>query len=181
MIVTIIALIITYIVNPDPQVINEGINSKASNELNEAAGLNKVWAFVAINGFRVPLQMFILALVPIQFLYFIIIVSTASLPGILFGLILQIDIKTAFELVISFLPYYTFEIFAFCLFAAILYELNQVIRIKIKNLFKKDKKEVFLLRKTLETVSIYVVLTLPLIVIAAFLETYIADFILGLF
>lgn len=125
--------------------------------------------------------MFILALIPIQFLYFIIIISTVLLPGILFGLILQVDTKTAFELIVSFVPYYTFEIFAFCLFAAILFELNQVVRIKVKNMFKKEKVEVSLLRKVFETVSIYVVLTLPLVVVAAFLETYVADFISSLF
>lgn len=124
--------------------------------------------------------MFILALIPIQFLYFVTIISTVSLPGILFGLILHIDSKNAFELIVSFLPYYTFEIFAFCLFAAILFELNQVVRLKVKSLFKKEKVKVSFLKKLFETISIYVILTLPLVVIAAFLETYVADFILSL-
>ena len=52
----------------------------------------------------VPLQMFILALIPIQFLYVINIILTVSLPGILFGIGLQADFIKGFELIIASHP-----------------------------------------------------------------------------
>ena len=125
--------------------------------------------------------MFVLTLIPVQFLYLLNIISTAILPGILFGAILQFDPRKGIEIIISTTPHYFVEIFAFCLFAAVLFELNRAVRIKIRNLFKKDKNGISLVRKISVTIKVYAVLILPLIILAAFLETYIADIIFSLF
>ncbi|MGH1163378.1 stage II sporulation protein M [Bacillus mycoides] len=178
---TVIATIITFVINPNLKEIMEGVGNRLPDQIKESTGIEKVWSFIINNAFIVPLQMFILALVPIQFLYVISIILTVSLPGILFGVGLQVDFQKGFGVIISSIPHYFFEIFAFCLFAAILFELNQSIRIKLKNIFKKDKERVSLSKKILEVIKIYVVLTLPIMIIAAFLETYIADIILDLF
>jgi hypothetical protein len=69
----------------------------------------------------------------------------------------------------------------FFIFAAVLFELNQVVRVKIRNIFKKDKEGNSLIKKFLKTISTYVVFVLPIIIAAVFLETYIADTILHLF
>ena len=42
---------------------------------------------------------------------------------------------------------------------------------KIRNIFKKDEEETSLIKKFLETIKVYGFLTLPLMIIAAFLET----------
>lgn len=42
-------------------------------------------------------------------------------------------------------------------------------------MFKRDTERVSLSKKILEVIKIYVVLTLPIIIIAAFLETYITE------
>ncbi|WP_255260064.1 stage II sporulation protein M [Bacillus sp. AFS023182] len=178
---TVIATVITFIINPDLKEILEGIGNRLSSQVKESTGIEKVWAFIVNNGFIIPLQMFILALIPIQFLYVIHIISTSSLLGVLFGIVLQADFKKGFGMIISSIPHYLFEIFAFCLFAAILFELNKFIRIKLKIMFKKDKERVSLNKKILEVIKIYAVLTLPIIIVAAFLETYIANIILDLF
>ncbi|PFA03146.1 stage II sporulation protein M [Bacillus cereus] len=178
---TVIATIITFVINPDLKEIMEGVGNRLPDQVKESTALEKVWSYIVNNGFIVPLQMFILALIPIQFLYVIHIILTVSLPGILFGIGLQADFQKGFGIIISSIPHYLFEIFAFCLFAAILFELNKCIRIKLKNLFKKDKEKISLSKKILEVIKIYDVLTLPIIIIAAFLETYIADIILDLF
>ncbi|PGZ95468.1 hypothetical protein COE51_20105 [Bacillus pseudomycoides] len=178
---TIIATIITFIINPDLKEIMEGVGNRLPDQVKESTGIEKVWSYIVNNGFIVPLQMFILALIPIQFLYVISIILTVSLPGILFGIGLQVDFQKGFGIIISSIPHYLFEVFAYCLFAAILFELNKFIRIKLKNIFKKDKERVSLSKKILEAIKIYVVLTLPIIIVAAFLETYIADIILDLF
>ncbi len=177
---TVIASIITFIINPEPKGIIDGMENRVSEQVKESTGLDKVWSFIVNNGFMVPMQMFILSLIPIQFLYVINIILTVSLPGILFGIGLQVNFKKGFEIIISSTPHYLVEVFAFCLFASILFELNKAIRIKIRNVFKKDKKEISLIKKFLETINIYVLLTLPIIILAAFLETYISDIILNL-
>ena len=179
---TVIATLITVSINPDPKEIMEGVENRLSSQVKESIGIDKVWAYVVNNGFMVPLQMFILALIPIQFLYVINLILTVSLPGVLFGIGLQADFTKGFEIIISSMPHYLFEIFAFCLFAAILFDLNKAIRMNIRNVFKKKKEEIPpLIKKFLETIRIYVVLTLPIMIIAAFLETYISEMILNLF
>ena len=178
---TIIATIITYVINPDLKEVMEGIEDRSSNQTKESTGIGKVWSYIANNGFAVPFQMFILSLIPIQFLYVINIIITVSLLGVLFGVVLQGNFEKGFGIIISSIPHYIFEIFAYCLLAAILFELNQVIRVKIRNIFKKDKVGISLIKKFLETIKIYAIFVLPIIIAAAFLETYIADIILNLF
>ncbi|MGG3806008.1 stage II sporulation protein M [Metabacillus fastidiosus] len=179
--ITIIAAIATYIINPDLKETIRGLGNRTPDQVRESAGLDKVWSYIVNNGLKVPLQMFILALIPIQFLYVINVILTVSLPGILFGIVLQADLNTGLGIIISVVPHYIFEVFAFCLFAAILFELNKAIRIKVKSIFKKEKIGISLNKKFFETIKIYVVLTLPIIIVAAFLETYIADIIFDLF
>lgn len=179
--ITIIATVITYIINPNLGETNEGLGNNLPDQVKESEGLKKVWSFIVNNGFMVPLQMFILALIPIQFLYLLNIISTVALPGILFGIALQASFKKGLGIIISATPHYVFEVFAFCLFAAVLFKLNQIVRGKIKSIFKKDKTGTSLVKNILRTIKIYVVLILPIIVIAAFLETYIADIIFNLF
>ena len=94
--------------------------------------------------------MIILSLIPIQFLYFSNTILTASLPGILFGIMLQENFKIGIGLIVSATPYFVFEIFAFSLFSSILFELNQTVRSKIGNSYTKDKKEVFFIKKVIK-------------------------------
>src|SRR5690625_8019478 len=111
-------------------------------KVSESEGLKKVWSFIVNNGFIVPLQMFILALIPIKFLYLLNIILTVALPGVLFGIALQANFKKGLAIIISASPHYVFEVFAFCLFVSVLFKLNQIVRGKIRSVFKKDRKSV---------------------------------------
>ena len=179
--ITIVATVTTYIINPNFEEIAEGIGNNLPDQVKESVGLKKVWAFIVNNGFIVPLQMFILALIPIQFLYLLNIISTVTLPGILFGIALQASFKKGLGIIISAIPHYIFEVFAFCLFAAVLFKLNQVVRDKVRSVFKKAETGTSLIKNILGTVKIYAILILPIIILAAFMETYIADIIFSLF
>ena len=178
MTITILATLLTYMINPELKNILDMVENKSPDQLKEATGIKEVWAYVVNNGFAVPFQMFILAFIPIQFLYLLNIISTSVLPGILFGVVLRMDSTKGFEIIISAMAYYVVEIFALCLFAAILFELNQVVRMTIKNIFKRHKNRILFFGKLLNTIKVYVTLFLPLIILAAFLETYISDMIL---
>ncbi|KFZ41305.1 MULTISPECIES: stage II sporulation protein M [Thermoactinomyces] len=179
--ITFIATIITYMVNPDLKVVMERIGNSSPSQIKESTGIDKVWSYIVHNGFAVPLQMFILALVPIQYLYLVNIISTNSLLGVVFGIALQVDFNKGCELIISSIPHSIFEISAYCLLAGVLFELNQVIRTKIINMFKKDKEGDSIIKKILKVLRTYIAFVLPLIIIAALLETYVADIILNLF
>ena len=79
----IITTIFCYFVHPS---FNDLKNmGNASEKIGNTKGLEKVWKYIVNNGFRVPLQMFILALLPIPYLYLINLVVTIIMPGILLG------------------------------------------------------------------------------------------------
>lgn len=176
-IITIAAAGITYIINPDIHGIMSNLNDWTPESIKDEAGLNKVWEYIVNNGMMVPMQMFILSLIPIQFLYLINIIVTVTLPGILFGIIFQFDLGKGMSMMVSSIPHYLFEVFAFCIFAAVLFELNKSLRLKIKTVLKKEEQMLFIGSIVITTVKTYILLVLPLIITAALLETYIADVI----
>ena len=179
--ITILVTVVTYIINPDLKEMTTMVEKRLSDDIVKSIGIKKVWSFIAYNGVKVPLQMILLSLIPIQFLYFANTILTASLPGILFGIMLRENFKIGIGIILSATSYFVFEIFAFCLLSSILFELNQTVRIKIGNLYKKDKTKVFLVKKIIETVKVYAILFLPMIIFSALLETYVADIICNLF
>ncbi|WP_210135407.1 stage II sporulation protein M [Staphylococcus sp. GDX8P80P] len=182
-IVATICLIITtifcYFVHPS---LNELKNmGNASEKIGNTKGLEKVWKYIVNNGFRVPLQMFILALLPIPYLYLINLVVTILMPGIMFGFVLSFDLHKGLIGCIAFIPHYTFEVMGFCILASALYMLNKAITRRFTNLFRKNKKENYAIKVNLiNVIKSYVLIALPLIIIAAFLETYVANFIFEL-
>ncbi|MDN8760225.1 stage II sporulation protein M, partial [Staphylococcus aureus] len=68
-----------------------------------------------------------------------------------------------------------------CILASALYMLNKAITRRFTNLFRKSKKENYALKVNLiNVIKSYVLIALPLIIIAAFLETYVANFIFNI-
>ncbi len=125
--------------------------------------------------------MFILALLPIPYLYLINLVVTILMPGIMFGFLLSFDLHKGLIGCIAFIPHYTFEVMGFCILASALYMLNKAITRRFTNLFRKSKKENYAIKVNLiNVIKSYVLIALPLIIIAAFLETYVANFIFEL-
>jgi len=180
-IITVVTTLITYILGLNVDITKVIDSIGAVKEISKVTGIQKVGAFIINNGFKVPLQMLILAIIPIQFLYLLNVFIPSFITGIAFGIILQIDSVKGLQIIISSISYSIIEIFAFCLLAAVLFEVNQIIRIKIKNIFKKTKVKVSLISKFLEALKIYAMLVLPMMIIAAFLETYVADILFNLF
>lgn len=179
--IMIAAAVITCLLQPDVEKVTGEIDSAVPEQVKDAEGLKAVWAFVVQNGFKVPLQMLIFAFIPIQFLYFLNVITTAALPGILFGIAFQMNIHKGIGLLISALPHFLVEVFALCLLASVLFELNRVVRANPRSVFKKDDSRPSLGKTCIWTVKMYASFVLPIIIAAAFLETYIADIIFGLF
>ena len=174
MLVVIISAVITYIVNPKFSDTLNSVSSNISKSVSQKSGLNLVVAYIFNNGFKVPMGMLFFSIIPIRFLYWIQPLFTAILPGILFGIAFRYSVAKAFIILISSLPHMLLEIFAFCLWMVALDRFNKWIRYKIS---RKKSANTNLLKELKLLLSPYIKYVLPLIVIAAFTETYVADWI----
>lgn len=173
-VVIVISAVITYIINPN---LTDTLNSVSSNvpkSVSQKSGLQKVVAYIFNNGFKVPIGMLILSIIPIRFLYWIHPLFTVILPGISFGIVFRYSLAKGFVILISSLPHMLFEVFAFCIWMVALDQFNKWIRYKIS---KKKSADTNLLKELKLLLSPYIKYVFPLIVIAAFTETYIADWI----
>lgn len=173
-VVIVISAVITYIINPN---LSDTLNSVSSNvpkSVSQKSGLQLVVAYIFNNGFKVPIGMLILSIIPIRFLYWIQPLFTVMLPGILFGIVFRYSLAKGFVILISSLPHMLFEVFAFCVWMVALDQFNKWIRYKIS---KKKSADTNLLKELKLLLSPYIKYVLPLIVIAAFTETYVADWI----
>ena len=173
-VVIVISAVITYIINPN---LSDTLNSVSSNvpkSVSQKSGLQLVVAYIFNNGFKVPIGMLILSIIPIRFLYWIQPLFTVILPGILFGIVFRYSLAKGFVILISSLPHMLFEVFAFCVWMVALDQFNKWIRYKIS---KKKSADTNLLKELKLLLSPYFKYVLPLIVIAAFTETYVADWI----
>ncbi|AGC91192.1 stage II sporulation protein M [Staphylococcus warneri] len=180
LIIFLVTFILAIIFSPSTETIknlSKGIPSNVAN----AVGLEKVWEYILNNGFKVPFQMLILAIIPIPFLYYLNIISTAIPPAIALGFVINYDIYKGTMVTISSIPHFFVEILAFCFVASGLVKVNQAIIRKITNLFRKNKKENLSLKLSIiNLLKIYVFIALPLFVIAAFFENYLSKFIFNL-
>ena len=174
MIVIIISAVITYIINPNFSDTLNSVSSNVSKSVSQKSGLNLVVAYIFNNGFKVPIGMLIFSIIPIRFLYWIQPLFTAILPGILFGIVFRYSVAKAFILLISSLPHMLLELLAYCVWMVALDQLNKWIRYKIS---KKKQTNTKFLDEFKVLLTSYVKYVIPLIVIAAFTETYVADWI----
>lgn len=177
MTVAILTFIISLVFYPSEEIFKD-IASKLPSNSAELKGLDKVWMYVVNNGFVVPLQMFILSLIPIPFLYFLNVISTSIITGIIFGFAIHVVPDFGWILVLSSTPQTLIEILAFCFVASGLFSLNRSIISKVSNFFRKEKRYGLSISESMyNLIRVYVFIALPLFIIAAFAETYLTDFI----
>ena len=177
---TFIVALIIYVIDPNIEAMLKSVESKVVEEVTTSTGMKKAGLYIVNNGFKVPMQMLLLALIPIPYLYMMNIIVTVGTVGILFGAILRENIRDGVKLILSTLPYFIVEIMAFCLLAAVLFELNKAIRTKIKNIYQKPHRSAFVMQKSLKIIRVYTILVLPMIIVAALLETYVSDILFNL-
>ncbi|QHW35935.1 stage II sporulation protein M [Staphylococcus ursi] len=177
----LVTFIIAMIWSPSVETF-KNMGSKVPSHLNDTEGLNKVWGYILNNGFQVPFQMLILSLIPIPFLYFLNLISTSIITGIVFGFAINFDLNKGMIMVISSIPHMLVEIGAMCFVVSALYQLNISMIRKMTNLFRKHKKQNISFKLAImDLIKSYLFIALPLFVMAAFLETYLTDFIYQLF
>lgn len=169
--------ILAFFFHPTEEFIKQ-LGNQSPKRVSETTGLEKVWGFIVNNGFSVPLQMVILALIPIPFLYTLNLIVSMIIPGIMLGFLISFDTQKGIAALIAYIPHYTLEIMSQCVLISCLYIINKTIIQKIINLFRKEKKQTYSLKMNIIfLVKMYLFVSLPLVVLAAFTETYIADLI----
>lgn len=137
LITMILTIAITYSININMKEVVKSIDNGIPGSVKESSGLDVVFKYIVNNGLVVPLQMFILSLIPIQFLYLFNLIYSSILPGIVIGIAIKIDIYKATSIIVSIIPHTLLEILGFCIFASVLFQLNKSIRSKIREVFKK--------------------------------------------
>lgn len=181
LIIMLIAFILAFIFSPSLETFKK-LTSGEHSKISTSYGLSKVWQFILNNAFQVPFQMFILSLIPIPFLYFLNIISTSIITGIVSAFALHLNFSKSIVMIIASIPHITIELLAMAFVISPLYKLNQSIIRKVSNLFRNNKKENISFRITvINLFKIYLLYALPLYIIAAFLETYFTAFIYNLF
>lgn len=180
LLIFIITFILAIIFSPSIETFKSATNG-TPNTLAKAQGLQKVWEYILNNGFKVPFQMLILAIIPIPFLYYPNIITTTVPLGIAFGIVLNHDLDKGSMMIVASTPHFIVEILGFCFVASALFKVNKSIIRKISNLLRKDKKQNLSFKLSIiNLLKIYFFISLPLIVIAAFMETYLAELLLYL-
>lgn len=174
LLIIIVSAIITYLIHPDIQSTINSVSSNIPKSVERKTGFDLVVAYIINNGLKVPLQMLILGLIPVPFLYWLQPVLTAILPGILFGIGFNMSFTKGITIVISSLPHMLTEILALCFWIVALDRINKWMRNKIS---KKKNNSTQFMDEIKQLLTSYVKYVLPLIVIASFLETYVADWI----
>lgn len=178
--IMILTIAITYSININVKAVIKGIDNDIYRSVKQSSGLGAVIIYIVNNGFIVPLQMFLLSLIPIHFLYFFNLIYSSILPGIVIGILLKINFYKAIVNIISVFPHTTLEILGFYIFVSVLFQLNKSIRSKIRELFKKNGKRTSIIKSLYNTVKIYIFAVIPVIVLAAICEEYLRGILYSL-
>lgn len=175
--ITIISFVLTLIVNPSIDTF-KNIARKVPDSVTQAQGLEKVWEYIVHNAAMVPFQMLLLAFIPIPFLYCLNYITTSALLGVICSIAIQIDLHKGISMIISTIPHHFLELFAMCIVVSSLFKLNQSIVRKITNFFRQDKKQNYSFKTAcMSLMKSYLLIALPLYILAAFTETYVSNFI----
>ena len=127
-----ITFVICLLIRPG---ITELLNITDTKGIGEQARpFHKFVQYIVNNGITVPLQMFILALIPIPFLYYLPVALTSVLTGFILYLPFSADLhgKMSFiEVVFGMAPHALIEFAAYIILLGVQYHLNTLIRLKL--------------------------------------------------
>ena len=65
--IMILTIVITYSIDMNVEAMIKGIDNDISSSLKQSSGLGAVIIYIVNNGFIVPLQMFLLSLIPVSY------------------------------------------------------------------------------------------------------------------
>lgn len=185
LIITIIsAYIICRLIGFNPEVLFDDLGVESVSHKNPTAA--ELFLALFKNNIQVPLQILLLALLPIPFVYSIVLVFNGITIGSFFYIYEAVqhthgEGDPLFSVILKdFLPHAVIELLAFIIATALAYRINQWIFRNIIRLFQKQNK--WRVRYTFKQILLYSIITFaaiifPLILIAAFIEAFITPII----
>ena len=177
----LISLTLSAIFSPPKESVKSIIHGLPKN-ITHMKGIQLIWDYIIQNGLKLPLQMFILALIPIPFIYSIILMISSVAFGVIFGFLLHLELKKGIIMTLSAIPHVCIEILAMSFMASGLYMLNKAIVRKITNKFKKEQEEKISFKLSfINVLKIYLLRALPLFILASVIEAYFPHFFIKLF
>lgn len=180
LLIFLISLTLSAIFSPPKESV-KGIIQGLPKNLSEMTKIELVWDYIKQNALKTPLQILILALIPIPFLYAVGLIVSPVVFGMIFGLLLHWDFNQGMIKTSSALPHLFIEMLAMSFMASGLYMINRSIIRKVTNQFKKDKKDNISFKLAfINLIKIYILITLPLFIVAAFVEAYVPNFLINL-
>jgi len=177
--IIVAAYLITYFVDPD---VKKAMNS-IRNALSVTGGKESYWEgtfTIFKNNWVVCLQILILSIIPIPFLYTYSLILTNALIGVVVYLSQKAGLGLVHTILAGLLPHAVLEISTFIV--AIYYgrKINKIIVGKIINKLRSKKKDIPPLWKQIkETFIIFICVITPAIFLAAFIEGYLSRFLLN--
>lgn len=188
-IMLIFTIIISYVIclriGFDPKGLLEDLGIGSVTKQEDPGAFELFIAFFT-NNIQVPLQILLLSLIPIPFIYTLVLLVNGIMIGGVFYIYQAVQLThgegDALYLIIlkDFLPHAIFELLGFIIATAIAYRVNQWIIRNIINLFRQQTKLpiYYTLRQLLYySVLTFVLIILPLILLAAIIESYITPII----
>ena len=169
--ILILGFVVAWMIKPDIMGIIHWTDKKGFT--TNKTPMEKLLQYIFNNGMKVPFQMFILALIPIPFVYYLPVALTAAITGVIFYLPFapQVQDKVNFLSVFSgVVPHAAIELFAFIVLSAVLHRFNKAIR---SLLFKKVSSDINIGDALKKVAVVYGLVALPLLVLAAFVEAFI--------
>lgn len=133
MCIIVITFVMAILFSPSMETFKSIAREMPTNS-DKIIGLKKVWMYIVNNAFHVPFQMLLLSLIPIPFLYFLNLITTSIITGVVFGFAINVIPDKGLLFVISSVPHMIIEILAISFVASGLYPLNKAIVRIVSNL-----------------------------------------------
>ncbi|CAH1855945.1 stage II sporulation protein M [Convivina praedatoris] len=132
-------------------------------------GMNTFIALFFNNAFRVSLIAFILALIPIPYLYFLNFGATAASIGFVYYLLLVLPKVSFLQVMVLTLPHGILETIGLGIVCIALAKINRVI---CRRIYRR-KKDVSIKKTIIASFKTYILYAVPILLIAALIEALI--------
>jgi stage II sporulation protein M len=145
---------------------------------------DRAFAGIFSNNVNACLRMFVLSLIPILFLPWLSVVSNGALIGFVLYVVVYLRLNFVKIVLLGLLPHGIIECAAIILTACMATNLQKLWIKKIKNMFRRKKNRQptdSLTHCLIKTAEQFLLVVLPLVLVAAMIEAYISGYLLNRF
>ncbi|MEI3607288.1 stage II sporulation protein M [Pseudogracilibacillus sp. SE30717A] len=179
----IIAYLISAKIGYDPEKLFDDL--QIENKTDKDSSAFNISLALFNNNIQVPAQILFLAIIPVPFLYTIVLLSNGITIGMVFYIYQTIQLSTkkgdplSAMILKGFLPHAVIELLGFIIATALAFRINQWIVKRIIHFFKKKKEDHHSFKQlVMYTAFVSFGIILPLIILAALIEGYVTPLLL---